>query len=121
MMQYNPEIILATLETARVIFKEHGRFPNDSYNEKCSALLHGGFDAKPRVKATGFEAIRFYYSDKYNENGTVREFNNRYRRPLENIVVEPERVEIATSDLIQNALKDFQKLVGDTNEGTSSY
>jgi hypothetical protein len=119
-MQYNPEIIFATLDIARVLFKEHGRFPNDSYNEKCAALLHGGFDAKPRVKATGFEAIRFYYSDKYNENGTVREFNNRYRKPIESMVTEPNRMELICHETIQNSLRYLKKLVGDTNEGISS-
>lgn len=119
-MQYSPEIVAATLGIARILFREYGRFPNDSYNEKCAALLHGGFDALPRGKATGFEAIRFYYSDKYNENGTVREFNNRYRKPIEAMVTEPKNLELICSQTIQNALQNLRKLVGDTNEGISS-
>ncbi len=110
LMQYNPEIIVSTLNTARIIYKEHGRFPNDSYEDKCLALLHGGFDALPRPKgkATGFEAIRMYYSDKYNEQGTVREFNNRYRKPIENMVVEPKKMEITASKAVQLALNDLK-------------
>jgi hypothetical protein len=110
LMQYNPEIIVATLDIARIVYKEHGRFPNDSYADKCLALLHGGFNARPRPtgKATGFEAIRMYYSDKYNEQGTVREFNNRYRKPIENMVVEPKKMEITASESVQRALNDLK-------------
>jgi hypothetical protein len=114
LMQYNPEIILSTLNIARIVYKERGSFPNDSYEDKCSALLHGGFDAKPRGKATGFEAIRMYYSDKYNEQGTMREFNNRYRKPIEDMVVEPQKVEVTLSESVQKTLNEFKKLVGDT-------
>lgn len=64
---------------------------HERYQYKCSIYKHLGFSAEPKEdKYTGFEHIRQYYSDKYNEQYTIREFNNRYRAPLEAIIKEPE-------------------------------
>ena len=61
------------------------------YQYKCNLYKHLGFSAEPKVdKYTGFEKLRQYFSDKYNEKYTIREFNNRYRLPLEAVIKEPE-------------------------------
>lgn len=58
-----------------------------NYNWKCSMYREAGFTAKPKQnKMTGFETIKTFYSDKYNEIGTIRKFDELYRNPLKTIV-----------------------------------
>lgn len=98
MATYSIGIILASLKHQYDILVQRkrfymvfdGDFEAINYDYRCMLYGYGGFKAgrKPS-KYTGFESIRLYYSDKYNEKETVREFNKRFRKPLENIVSQP--------------------------------
>jgi hypothetical protein len=62
-------------------------FQKYNYMWKCSMYKSAGFNAVPKEnKMTGFETIKSFYSDKYNEIGTVRKFDELYRTPLKKIV-----------------------------------
>lgn len=54
-----------------------------NYNWKCELYRRAGFESLPKeTKYTGFEYIRQHYSDKYNEVGTQRMFNQLFRFPI---------------------------------------
>ena len=58
-----------------------------NYRWKCDMYRKAGFTSLPKEnKMTGFEAVKQYYSDKYNEVGTCRKFDEMYRKPLHKIV-----------------------------------
>lgn len=75
MLMYNTNIIMNSL---LITTPDLG-----NPNRKLKFFRDGGFKVDyNRTKQTGFEKIRYYYSDKYNEEHTVRTFNNFFRAPL---------------------------------------
>lgn len=116
-LEATPEIIVAGLLAASNIAQhEHLIYdrdmtPIEGYSIKCAKFRAMGFEAKPKPsKYTGFEHIRQYYSDKYNEQHTIREFNNRFRKPIEHMISEPELI-VNYSAPIQDSYKEYQRIV----------
>jgi hypothetical protein len=87
-------------------------FQKYNYSWKCSMYQAAGFDAVPKEnKMTGFETIKAFYSDKYNEIGTVRKFDELYRTPLKTIVHLPSVEDIVC--LPTNEIKQLRKEFGE--------
>lgn len=84
-----------------------------SYPWKCEMYRRAGFKSLPKQnKLTGFEAIKQYYSDKYNEIGTCRKFDHLYRAPLQRIVKIPSGDNLILS--LTNQIKDLLNEFGET-------
>lgn len=87
-------------------------FQKYNYPWKCRMYRAAGFDAVPKEnKMTGFETIKAFYSDKYNEIGTVRKFDELYRTPLKTIVQLPSVEDIVW--LPTNEIKKLSKEFGE--------
>ena len=83
-----------------------------NYNWKCRMYQEAGFGSVPKQdKMTGFETIKTFYSDKYNEIGTVRKFDELYRAPLKTIVNLPDPVD--TVVLATNEIKKLCEKFGE--------
>lgn len=83
-----------------------GNFLKDamSYKRKLLTYQLGGFDVVSKGhKYTGFEGVKRYFSDKYNEQHNA--FDNKFRRHLEKIVSIP-TLQIDIIDEITNIFGD---------------
>jgi len=78
----SPGIIASTLKAHKKLH-EHGYHGASVFRAKHFLIEAGGFVTDRRTKYTGFENIKRYYSDKYNEQHTVRMFDKLFRKPIE--------------------------------------
>jgi len=88
-------------------------FQKHNYPWKCRIYREAGFNSSPKQdKMTGFETIKTYYSDKYNEVGTRRKFDELYRKPLHTIIQLPNAADMKTlvTDEIKKLLKKFGEI-----------
>ena len=87
-------------------------FQKHNYHWKCKMYKQAGFSSVPKQdKMTGFEAIKTYYSDKYNEVGTIRKFDELYRKPLHTIIQLPDAAD--TKTLVTAEIKKLLKKFGE--------
>ena len=102
---YTPELIYSffKLELYSEMLFDYDRFcmkysPN-LYLIKCELYRAGGFDVIPRgEKATGFELFRKYLNKKHNFESSDY-FDEKFRRPMEEMVKDPKLISIGDVDL----------------------